>query len=176
MFCKKCGYELKGDQVFCPICGTEAGKGSGHCANCGTKFEHGAKLCLNCGAPCDEGTNVNAAASSVRKRNLVLAIVLSIVTCGIYSIYWFICLTNDMNRLSGNENDTSGGLAFLLSLVTCSIYSYYWAYKMGEKRDSLMENGSSSGVLYLVLSLFGFGIVVYALAQYAINEAIDAVD
>ena len=168
MFCKKCGYELKDDQVFCPICGTEAGKGKGFCGSCGTKIENGARLCLNCGAPCDQDVDY----SSVKERNLVLAIILSLVTCGIYSIYWFIVLTNDMNRLSGNENDTSGGVAFLLSLVTCGIYSYYWAYKLGEKRDSLDAGSSSSGVIYLLLSLFGLGIVVYALAQYAINEKI----
>ena len=166
MFCKKCGYELKEEQVFCPICGTESGKGKGFCASCGTKLEPGARLCLNCGAPCDQDVDV----STVKERNLVLAIVLSLVTCGIYSIYWFVCLTKDMNRLSCNENDTSGGVAFLLTLITCGIYGYYWAYRMGEKRDSLSEGSNSSGVLYLILMLFGFGIVVYALAQHAINQ------
>ena len=166
MFCKKCGYELAGDQIFCPVCGTEAGKGRGFCGECGTKIEPGARLCLNCGATCEESVDF----AGVKKRNLALAIVLSFLTCGIYSLYWFICLTNDMNRMSGNEKDTSGGLAFLLTLVTCGIYGYYWAYRLGEKRDSLDEDSHSSGVLYLVLTFFGFGIVVYGLAQYAINE------
>lgn len=169
MFCKKCGYELSSEQIFCPVCGTEAGKGNGHCAVCGNKVDFGAPFCQNCGSPCAP----EAGFPSVKKRDLVAAILLSIFTCGIYAIYWFICLTNDMNRITGNEKDTSGGVALLLTLITCGIYGFYWAYKLGEKRDSLDEANNYSGVLYLVLSLLGLEIVVYALAQAAINDTMD---
>lgn len=77
-----------------------------------------------------------------------------------------------MNRLTGSEQDTSGGVACLLTIVTCGIYGVYWAYRMGEKRDRLAEKDSSSAILYLVLSLF-VNIAVYALAQDAINKAIE---
>ena len=53
----------------------------------------------------------------VQQKNIALCIVLSLVTCGIYGIYWFITLTNDLNTATGEE-DTTGGMAFLLSLVT----------------------------------------------------------
>ncbi len=109
----------------------------------------------------------------VQQRNIVTAIILTIVTCGIYGIFWFITLTDDLNRIDGNINATSGGVAFLLSLVTCGIYSFYWAYKQGEKIDkALMARGvpsSNNGVVYLVLSVFGLGIVAYALMQDKIN-------
>ena len=68
----------------------------------------------------------------MQQKSLPLCIVLSIVTCGIYGIYWFICMTNDSNQLSNQTNAPSGGIAFLLTLVTCNIYGIYWAYKMGE--------------------------------------------
>ena len=68
------------------------------------------------------------------KRNIALCIVLSIVTCGIYGIYWMIVLANETNVASGHAQDgTSGGIVFLLTLVTCGIYGIYWAYKQGEK-------------------------------------------
>ena len=45
---------------------------------------------------------------------------------------------------------------------------------MGTKKDSLEGNTSGfSAILYLVLSIFGLGIVAYALIQDAMNKAID---
>lgn len=112
----------------------------------------------------------------VSKKNVLLCVVLSIVTCGIYAIYWFICLTEDTNRLAG-DNDTSGIVAWLLSIVTCGIYGLFWAYKRGEKIDRAkqMRNipANNGGILYLVLFIFG-GIIAYALIQNEINNLADA--
>ena len=109
----------------------------------------------------------------VEKRSIAVAILLSFLTCGIYTIYWFVKLTNETNAITGNVNDTSGGMAFLLSLVTCGIYTFIWAYKMGEKLDRYEQSNSSRGLVYLLLSLFGFGIVAYGLMQNSINIIID---
>lgn len=109
----------------------------------------------------------------VQQRNIALCIVLSIVTCGIYGIYWFICLSNDANTVS-RTNGTSGGTAFLLSLVTCGIYGFYWMFKQGEKLDAAKTAkgmpSSNSGIIYLVLAIFGLGIISYALMQDSINK------
>ena len=77
------------------------------------------------------------------RRNIALCIVFSIITFGIYEIYWFIVATNEINRMTRHPNQTSGGIAFLLSLITFGIYSYYWASKVWEKsRDMLIESVS----------------------------------
>lgn len=110
----------------------------------------------------------------VEKRNIALCIVLSIITCGIYGIYWFICVTNDTNTIAGDVNGTSGGVAFLLSLITCNIYGLYWAYKQGDKIDFAKQQrgvpSSNSGILYLILCFFGLGIIAYALMQDELNK------
>lgn len=59
--------------------------------------------------------------TDIKKRSVALAIILSIVTCGIYAIYWQVCLVNDMNKVSKKENAKGGVVVFLLSLITCSI-------------------------------------------------------
>ena len=106
-----------------------------------------------------------------KERNIGIAILLSIVTCGIYAIYWFITLTNEVNAKYGDPNATSGGVAFLLTLVTCGIYGYFWAYKLGEKVDAIKGNpAGNSNILYLVFEIFGLNIVTLALAQDAINK------
>lgn len=110
--------------------------------------------------------------NTVQQRNIAVCVILSIVTCGIYGIYWFICLTNDTNTIAG-EIGTSGGVAFILTLITCGIYGLYWAYKCGEKLDKAKSDrgipASNGGILYLILFLFG-GIIAYALIQSELNN------
>lgn len=82
----------------------------------------------------------------IKQRNIALCIVFSIITFGIYALYWFVCLTNDANQESGQTDATSGGVALLLTIVTCNIYGWFWAYKMGEKIDAIKtKNGQSAG-------------------------------
>ena len=110
----------------------------------------------------------------VQNRNIALCIVLSIVTCGIYGLYWFVCLTDDTNTVVGEANGTSGVLALVLTIVTCNIYGLYWAYKLGEKLDTAKQQrgipSSNSGILYLILCFFGLGIITYAIAQSELNK------
>ena len=110
----------------------------------------------------------------VEKRDIALAIVLSFITCGIYSIYWFVVLTNDVKTVAEDNDLASGGVAFLLTLITCGIYGIYWAYKMGELVKKAQEKKkvpvSDNAVLYLILQLLGLGIVNYALIQSDLNN------
>lgn len=56
----------------------------------------------------------------VKNRNIALCIILSLVTCGIYGWYWFVCLTDDTNTISG-EPGTSG----VVALVSYPCYMWY---------------------------------------------------
>lgn len=112
----------------------------------------------------------------VQKRDIAMTIILSVITCGIYGIYWFVMLNDEINTVTGDSEAPTGGVAFLLTLVTCGIYGYYWMYKMGEKLDRHyisqgMPNGSR-GILYLILSFFGLGIISYALMQDSLNKLV----
>ena len=105
----------------------------------------------------------------MKNRNIALCIVLSLITCGIYGIYWFICLTNEMNQtIPEDKYQTSGVVAFLLTLITCGIYGIYWNYCMGQKIDK--ERNGNNAILFLVLSIFGFGIINCCIMQGFINE------
>lgn len=166
-----------------------------NCPNCGAPLDAGAKFCNACGTSItQENTtqeqtstynntpfftpenNQGAAAKPVyiQSRNIATCIILSIVTCGIYGIIWFISMVNDINEVSEN-NGPSGGVVFLLSLVTCSIYLWYWMYKTGNdlntaKKMRGVSEDSSSSVLYLILAVVGLSIVSYALIQNELNK------
>ncbi len=79
----------------------------------------------------------------VKKRNVPLALVLSVVTCGLYGLYWMASLTKDIQELSGEKKTASGGIAALFTVLTCTLYSYYWFYKVG---GSLVEARRSRGL------------------------------
>ena len=110
----------------------------------------------------------------IQKRNIALCIIFTIITCGIYGIYWFVKLHNEAKIVAGETEGTSAGVAFLLTLITCGIYGFYWNYKQGEKIDKAyadrgLPTGSRS-IVYLVLSIFGLSIISYALMQDSLNK------
>ena len=97
------------------------------------------------------------------------------MTCGIYAYYWIYCLAKDLIIASRNPNDTPPGTVILLSIVTCGIYMYYWLYKAGDSLCTARmyargNAGENSGILYLILAIFGFAIVSTALIQNELNS------
>lgn len=168
------------------------------CSKCGASVNEGTKFCTSCGAPIEGAAQAQQATQqnyqrnyqqpfssnsgyvqnapvSFAQRSIAVAIILSIVTCGIYTIYWYIKLVDELNEAAGNVGGTSGGVVFLLTIVTCGIYGLYWFYKAGELINTAKQNrgipaDSSSSILYLILGLLGFGIINYALIQNELNK------
>ena len=114
----------------------------------------------------------------MQNRNIAVCIILSIITCGIYQIYWFICVADDTNELNQDPDAASGGMAFLFSLITCGIYEIYWSYKNGERINEAKWRRGLPGdtgfpIAYLFLTLFGLSIVTLAIMQNDLNKMID---
>ena len=113
----------------------------------------------------------------LQRRSIATCIILSFVTCAIYEYYWLYKLAEDINYIKGDPNATTPGMVLVLSIVTCGIYLIYWVYKAGETVDNARMNmgmaPGSKAVLYLVLTIFGLGLVAIALLQNDINEFAD---
>ncbi len=111
------------------------------------------------------------------KRNLVLNIILTIVTCGLFGLYWFYCLHNDTNQASGEEGGFSAIAAILLTIVTCGIYGWVWMYQRGQLIEKAYRDRgrseSDKAILYLILAIVGLSIVSYALMQNDLNKIVD---
>lgn len=109
----------------------------------------------------------------MKERNIAVSIILTIVTCGIYGLYWCACVNDELKHEAKEDGFTSGGMVILLSIVTCGIYTIYWSYKMGEFVDKTKNaKDSNTAILYLILSLIGMDIVIYALIQNELNKRI----
>lgn len=117
---------------------------------------------------------------SLTNRSVASVIIFSIITCGIYGIYWFVVTTNDiessLKRKDGSVS--SGGTCFLLSIVTCGIYMYYWYYKQGARLAQLQQENritpKDNGLIYLLLGIFGLGIIADVIIQSDINAIVDS--
>lgn len=93
-------------------------------------------------------------------RSLLLVILLSIITCGIYSYYFIYCLARDVNEVCRDDGQKTGGLLvfILLSFITCGIYAIYWYYSLGNRLAAnapryglyFQENGNTILLWYLV--------------------------
>ena len=111
------------------------------------------------------------------ERSIPQCIIFSIITCGIYGLYWLMKLNDETLELTGQEGQ-SGVMVLLLTIVTCNIYGMYWAYKQGEKISAMVEKrggaASNNAILYLILCIFGLNIIAYALMQDEINKTVAA--
>lgn len=106
-----------------------------------------------------------------QNRSVAMCIVLTIVTCGIYGLYWMYCIHQDVQEVCNNPMQTEGGMVILLTLVTCGIYGVYWSYRMGQALDEARGTpGGSQAIAYLLLSLFEFHIIAWALMQNELNR------
>lgn len=94
-------------------------------------------------------------------RSLVVVILLSIVTCGIYGYYFLYTIARDVNIVcQGDGKETSGLLVFiLLSFVTCGIYAWIWYYNIGnrmaENAPRYGLNFQENGTTLIMWLLFG---------------------
>ena len=110
----------------------------------------------------------------MQKRSIALCIILTFVTCGLYSYYWLYKMAEDINYVKNDPNATTPGMVLIFSILTCGIYTLYWLYKSGEVVDAVrVQQGmlpGSKAILYLLLSVFGLSIVSFSLLQNDLNE------
>lgn len=78
-------------------------------------------------------------------RSLVMYILLSLITCGIYPLYFIYKIADDVNTMCEGDGEKTSGLLmyFLLTIVTCGFYPLYWYYKIGNR---IQKNGPRYGV------------------------------
>lgn len=99
----------------------------------------------------------------IRKRSMGMYILLTLITCGIYGIYFWYCYTVDINRVCEGDGEESPNyiIVLLLSIITCGIYGIYWYYKQanrlkraGSKYGVAIVEGGSEFLLWYILGMF----------------------
>ena len=111
------------------------------------------------------------------KREPVTIILLTIVTCGIYGIWWYYTYASEVKNALGRQ-DINPGMDLVLTFVTCGIYGIYaFFYKYPklimemQQRAGLPPNDFST--LVLVLGLV-FAPAAIFIIQSELNKTWDA--
>lgn len=107
----------------------------------------------------------------INKRSIGSCIILSLITFGIYSIYWEYLLVKNTRTIKKDDSSCTGEM---LCLIFIPFYSLYWWFTRGKLvRDEFSKHGfsaSSKETAFLVLALFGLGIVAMAIMQNDFNS------
>jgi hypothetical protein len=113
----------------------------------------------------------------VGRRNIVAYIILSLVTCGLFGLYWFVSLAGDIAKLR-EKADPRGLFDLIISFVTCGIWGLVCAYRYPKFIVEIQQKRGAPvndlAVVSLILSLVGLGIVSWALMQNEINKIANA--
>lgn len=107
----------------------------------------------------------------LNRRKIAVCILLSIVTLGIYQIYWLYLLVKNTRLLKKSE---SGCVVEMLCLIFVPFYPLYWWFTRGKMmKEKFAEYGSSSignENAYLILGIFGLSIISMAIMQNDFNS------
>ena len=109
----------------------------------------------------------------IQRQSLLTFILLTVFTCGIYSIIWIYSMTTELNRLAEEagappEMMVNPTTEILLCIFTCGIYSYIWIYKHGNKmkmigneKDIPINEEGSAYILFILLGAVTCGIFTF---------------
>lgn len=175
MYCSVCGKEIPDGVKFCPVCGADVSIEGKVKKTTDAVFDAAEK---------EVGSAVKEVKSSIKNteapalqsehlkddRGLFSYILLSLITCGIYSYYFIYRMAHDVNIACEGDGEMTSGLVkyIVLSIITCGFYSLYWEYSLGNRLAGnaprygmvFQENGTS------ILLWHIFGLVLCGIGPF----------
>ncbi len=101
----------------------------------------------------------------MKKRSIVFVVLMSLFV-PFYALYWYCSFQNQLKKETGLG---FGGFGHLMATIfSFGIYSIVWSYKVGGRIQVL--GGKDNGIMYMILTLIGFGTIAYFLMQNDVNK------
>ena len=95
-----------------------------------------------------------------QQRNIVTCVLLSLVTCGIYGIYWMICLAKDVTTVKDKDRNATTNIVLFILLPFLGFFLAERQFTEDLKAMGIAHEDRS--ILYLILGLLGIGVIVDA--------------
>ncbi len=133
---------------------------------------------------CAQGPGAQATVASARPdpvergacgpvRNVVVILVLTIVTCGIWNLVAWYRIATDINTRR-NREELNPALDILLLFLTCGLWGFYMMYRYPTAlSDMQVEEGEPTTDLMLpciILYFVGLGLISTMLMQTELNK------
>ena len=110
------------------------------------------------------------------KRDPVMVLVFTLLTCGIYGWYWWFVTATDVKNALRRE-DINPTMELVLGFVTCGIYLMFMYYKypqlMLEMQDRVRMPRNDLSTVSLLLGIF-FPLAAMLILQTELNKIWDA--
>ena len=114
----------------------------------------------------------------IKQRSVAMVIILTLITFGIYGLYWMYAITGELSHAT-NDPNFSGAKALIFLFLTFGIYGLFWYYIVGQKMAEMQRQHNmlikDNGVLYIVLAIFVLGIISDAIIQAEMNKFVGVV-
>ena len=85
----------------------------------------------------------------MKKKNVTKCVILSIVTLGIYTLFWGTDLIFETDKL--NKKNESLFWRIIYSIITGGIYLVYWAWKTGKAINKTSKKTNDDSLVYAIL-------------------------
>ena len=105
---------------------------------------------------------------AIKQRNIVTCILLTLITCGIYGIYWVIMLARE--AVSVKDPADNALLEIVLMLFLPFLGLFMAEKKFAEGCAARNVPHSDNSIVYLILGLVGLGIVGFCMLQNDLNK------
>jgi hypothetical protein len=114
--------------------------------------------------------------SSEHHVDIAAGIIFTVVSCGLYNIYWNYRQMEAMNALLGRREYDFGKWA-LLTLLSCGLYHIYYEYRMGTDLQTWLTQNNhpvnpNLAVMGLILSICGLTVITDAVYQHELNKLV----
>ncbi len=126
------------------------------------------------GFPGTPGAAIQIAPGIVQERAPLTTVLLSLVTCGIYGLYWQFKTSDELRAATGDDS-INPLLELLLTLVTGGIWGVYVMYRNAQKihrilvsRDPARKDQSQT-ILILAIAMYFVG-VTHFIAVWLLQE------
>ena len=155
------------------------------CPACGEASLAGAEFCDYCGEKLPRETGDQAAGDSSYRNpvpvpreeavvSIGMGVFLTILTCGIYSLFWQARQFRVLNAWLGRR-EYGFWSWFGLCLITCGIYGIYTEYQMSNSINEIQRTrgwhtNPNLGTICVAISFFGSPIASMAIQQEEINK------
>lgn len=188
--------------IFCTNCGHQNDDAARSCVNCGMAFGgQSGSTPFTAGTPGTQqqapgspggwaGSPYGDPAQSMQqapgraglyavgeKRDPIMVLLLSIVTCGIYLYYEIFKVSSELKDALGRQ-DVNPTLDIVLSIVTCGLYFIYLAYRYPqlilELQDRAGQPRNDISMVSIILAVCGLGIVSIFMIQTELNKVWEA--
>ena len=108
------------------------------------------------------------------RRSIVIGILVTLVTCGIYGLYWQYKQMATLNAWL-KRDEYSFWLWFFLSIITGGIFAIYYEYKMANSINQVQADNdlvfdSNLPTICVLLAIFSIGVGSLAIQQHQINR------